>query len=184
MRRSNAIRRRLAAITAATRVRVRHREGLRDRAKTARAIRFAALRAKIDPRQIRGLDSLAYTQSELARLGDTPATRCADARFIAQDAELASRQTWEAKIADRVPRFGRMSGPKWGQHYAVGSGAVWLDDCTPNCALGTFHPYAVRVSAFDAQAGHFTHLTLRYTYEGKEVIDRRRIMKVGKNYVW
>jgi hypothetical protein len=83
-----------------------------------------------------------------------------------------------------LPRFGRMSWPRWGQHYAVGSGAVWLDDCTPNCALGTFHPYAVRVRAFDAQAGHFTHLTLRYTYEGKEVIDRRRIMKVGKNYVW
>jgi hypothetical protein len=123
LRRSNAIRRRLAAIAAATRARVRHREGLRDRAKTARAIRLAALRAKIDPRQIRGLERLAYTQSELARLGDTPATRCADARFIAQDAELASRQTWEAKIADRVPRFGRE--PPHGRSVSLDDWYAW-----------------------------------------------------------
>jgi hypothetical protein len=88
-----------------------------------RAIRLAALRAKIDPRQIRGLESLAYTQSELARLGDTPATRRADARFIAQDAELASRRTWEAKIADRVPRFGRE--PPHGRSVSLDDWYAW-----------------------------------------------------------
>jgi hypothetical protein len=81
-------------------------------------------------------------------------------------------------------RFGRLNWSLWSHRRAAGSGAVWLDDCTPNCAQGTFHPYAVRVSAFDPQAGHFTHLTLRYTYEGKEIIDRRRIMKFGSNYTY
>ena len=81
-------------------------------------------------------------------------------------------------------RFGRLHWSLWSYRRAAGSGAVWLDDCTPNCAQGTFHPYAVRVSAFDRKAGHFTHLTLRYTYERKEIIDRRRIMKFGSNFTY
>jgi hypothetical protein len=80
------------------------------------------------------------------------------------------------------PRFGRLRWSSWNGQQAVGSGAVWLDDCSPNCAQGTFHPYAVRVHAFDPQAGHFARLTLRYTYEGKEVIDRRALSKYGSHY--
>ncbi len=79
-------------------------------------------------------------------------------------------------------RFGRLRWPRWGQHQAVGAGAVWLDDCEPDCARGRFNPYAVKVHAFDPQAGHFTRLTLRYVYEEKEVIDRRGVSKFGSNY--
>jgi hypothetical protein len=80
------------------------------------------------------------------------------------------------------PRFGRLRWSLWNRQQALGSGAVWLDDCSPNCAEGTFHPYAVRVHAFDPRAGHFTKLTLRYRYEDKEVIDRRGLRKYGSNY--
>jgi hypothetical protein len=83
-----------------------------------------------------------------------------------------------------LPRFGRLNWSLWNHRRAAGSGAVWLDDCTPNCADGTFHPYAVRVSAFDPEAGHFTHLILRYMYDGKKIMDSRRMMKYGRNYVW
>jgi hypothetical protein len=81
-------------------------------------------------------------------------------------------------------RFGALRWSSWGRHQALGSGAVWLDDCIPNCAKGTFHPYAVRVHAFAPSAGHFTRLTLRYTFEGREVVDRRRLVKVGRSYTY
>jgi hypothetical protein len=80
------------------------------------------------------------------------------------------------------PRFGRLSWPSWTDAQAQGSGAVWLDDCTPNCAQGTFHPYASQVRAFAPHGGHFTRLTLRYSYNGKRVIERLGIAKFGANY--
>lgn len=82
------------------------------------------------------------------------------------------------------PRFGRLRWSLWNRQRALASGAVWLDDCTPNCAQGTFHPYAVTVRAFKPQSGHFTRLTLRYRYEGKEVVDPRRLRRFGLNYTY
>jgi hypothetical protein len=82
------------------------------------------------------------------------------------------------------PRYGRLKWSGWNSRQAVGSGAVWLDDCEPDCAEGTFHSYAVKVHAFDPQADHFTRLTLRYDYEGKEVIDRRGVSKFSSNYAY
>lgn len=81
-----------------------------------------------------------------------------------------------------LPHFGRLSWTLWNQHEALGHGAVWLDDCEPNCAQGTFHPYAAKVHAFGPQQGHFTRLTLRYTFEGKETIDRRVVIRHGSSY--
>jgi hypothetical protein len=81
-----------------------------------------------------------------------------------------------------LPRFGALKSASWTQRQAQGSGAVWLDDCTPNCAQGTFHRYAVTVHAADPRGGHFTLLTLRYRFEGKEVLDKRVIEKFGTSF--
>lgn len=81
-----------------------------------------------------------------------------------------------------LAHFGRLRWSSWTSSQTRGSGAVWLDDCTPNCAAGTFHPYAVRVRAFAPNSGHFTRLTLRYTYKGKHIVDRRGIAKTGASY--
>ncbi|MDX6198762.1 MAG: hypothetical protein QOJ79_1913 [Actinomycetota bacterium] len=32
----------------------------------------------------------------------------------------------------------------WGRHYAYATGTARANDCTPSCAQGTFHSYAVR----------------------------------------
>lgn len=80
------------------------------------------------------------------------------------------------------PRFGRLRWTIWNHRQAVGHGAVWLDDCEPNCAEGTFHPYAVGVRAFDPEHGHFTRLTLRYNYHGKAIVDRRSVRRYGSSY--
>jgi hypothetical protein len=36
----------------------------------------------------------------------------------------------------------------WAADEAVGRGAVWADDCDPNCADGTFHRTAARIRYF------------------------------------
>jgi hypothetical protein len=83
-----------------------------------------------------------------------------------------------------LPRFGSLKWSSWTRNQALGSGAVWLDDCEPSCAGGKFDPYAVRVHAFDPVAGHFRRLTLRYAYEGKEVVDRRGLERIGGSYAY
>jgi hypothetical protein len=83
-----------------------------------------------------------------------------------------------------LPRFGRMTWSSWTSIQAMGSGAVWLDDCVPNCAQGKFHPYPVTVHAFDPSAGHFTRLTLRYSLAGKPTIDRRGLRRFGSSYAY
>jgi hypothetical protein len=43
---------------------------------------------------------------------------------------------------------GHLRWASWTRTQATGSGAVWLNSCTPNCAEGKFIPYAVEVRAF------------------------------------
>lgn len=57
-------------------------------------------------------------------------------------------------------------------------GVVWLDDCEPSCAGGEFSSTPVTVHAFAPLHGHFTRLTLQYTYHGKRVTDRRGIRHI------
>jgi hypothetical protein len=81
-------------------------------------------------------------------------------------------------------RFGRLRWPQWNRSQATGRGAVWLDDCLPDCAAGTFHPYRVTVYATQPQANVFRRLTLRYRYHGKRVVDRRRVVHAGRAWYY
>jgi hypothetical protein len=57
---------------------------------------------------------------------------------------------------------GHLKWSSWTTTRAAGSGAVWIDDCTPSCASGTFTARAVKVVASRPEHGYFTRLTLRY----------------------
>jgi hypothetical protein len=72
----------------------------------------------------------------------------------------------------------------WTTTRARGTGAVWIDDCTPDCARGRFSPYAVEVVAFRPIDGRFTRLTLTYTLNGKRREDRRGIVFDGGLGAW
>ncbi|HEY3725932.1 MAG TPA: hypothetical protein VGL51_02085 [Solirubrobacteraceae bacterium] len=80
--------------------------------------------------------------------------------------------------------FGRMRWTQWNRTQATGHGAVWLDDCMPDCAGGTFHPYRVTVYATQVQANVFRRLTLRYRYQGKRVVDRRKVVHAGRDWYY
>ncbi len=80
----------------------------------------------------------------------------------------------------RDGHFGHLRWSQWTPTRAVGSGAVWAQDCY--CARGRFIPYAVAVRASAPKRGHFTVLTLRYRYHGKRVIDRLTVVWNGSFY--
>jgi hypothetical protein len=82
----------------------------------------------------------------------------------------------------RRNRFGHLHWTRWTPTAATGHGAVWIDDCTPDCAAGTFRAYAATVSVSRPRAGVFRRLTLRYRYHGKRVADRRGVVRQGRTW--
>ena len=70
---------------------------------------------------------------------------------------------------------GHLTWSTWTRTEARGKGAVWLDDCNPDCADGRYTPHAVKVRAFRRVDGRFRRLTLDYRLKGKRYVDRRGI---------
>jgi hypothetical protein len=110
----NGLRRRLDALAEAARRSIRYRATLRDRSKAWAVIRPALAEAKVDPAQIGGLWIVDSAADKLSRLGDGPALQQAEAAFIASDRRMEPHESWEAKIADRIPGFGGQPPPRPG----------------------------------------------------------------------
>lgn len=72
-----------------------------------------------------------------------------------------------------VRHLGRLHWSTYNSRRGFAIGRVWLDDCSPDCADGTFTPSRVRVQVFDPSRGHFRRLTLSYRYRGRDYVDRR-----------
>jgi hypothetical protein len=81
-----------------------------------------------------------------------------------------------------IARPGHLKWSKWSAGRAVGSGAVRIDGCKPSCSGGTFTAHAVSVVAFRAVGDHFTRLTLRYTYRGKQRVEHWGIRRIGSSW--
>jgi hypothetical protein len=81
-----------------------------------------------------------------------------------------------------IARPGHLKWSRWSAVRAVGSGAVWIDDCKPSCSGGTFAAHAVRAVASRAVGDHFTRLTLRYPYRGKQRVERWGIRRTGSSW--
>ncbi|MDO8185528.1 hypothetical protein Q5424_16920 [Conexibacter sp. JD483] len=81
-------------------------------------------------------------------------------------------------------RFGRIAWSAWTQRSAQGRGQVWLNDCRPDCAGGSFSPRPVRIVLSQPRAGKFRLLTIRYRYRGKPVLDRRSVEHHGRYWTY
>ena len=75
---------------------------------------------------------------------------------------------------------GHLKWQSWTTTRAEGSGAVWIDNCKPSCANGTFKPHAVKVVAFRPEDGHFMRLTL--TYHGPSRAKDWGIRRIGGSW--
>lgn len=64
------------------------------------------------------------------------------------------------QVTKAHPAFGRL---RWTEYTANGGrawGAMWGDQCTPDCAIGTFTATKVYVHVYRARSGVFTRMTL------------------------
>lgn len=82
------------------------------------------------------------------------------------------------------PSYGSLTWTSWTRRLATATGAVWVNDCVPDCAGGSFSPSAVTVSAFKPRKRHFRRLTLRYAYQGTQYTDRRVLHGRRGFYFW
>lgn len=78
--------------------------------------------------------------------------------------------------------WGHMTWLTWTAYEATGTGALWGDDCEPDCAQGTFSPVSVKVRAFAPHGGHFTRLKLMYDRDGNAVLDERGTQHYRSQY--
>jgi hypothetical protein len=69
--------------------------------------------------------------------------------------------------------YGRIRWSKWTSARASGSGTLWINSCSPNCAAGSYVPHPVTLAASRVRAGRFTHLLLRYRLNGRSIRDCR-----------
>src|SRR5947209_6570154 len=71
-------------------------------------------------------------------------------------------------IIGELPRkeAGEWQWRNWKSGSAYGVGTIWLDDCIPNCAAGTYHSHDGSVYASRVRHGHFTRMKLRFHYRG------------------
>jgi hypothetical protein len=68
---------------------------------------------------------------------------------------------------------GHLRWTTYNDRQGIATGLVWLNDCEPDCADGTFHSTPVSVHVFSPRTGRFRFLTLKYTYQGHRYTDRR-----------
>jgi hypothetical protein len=68
--------------------------------------------------------------------------------------------------------WGRLTWSAWTNIEAKGSGAIWLNDCLPDCASGAFTAYPVTVHASEPEHGYFTRLALAYTKGDERFLER------------
>jgi hypothetical protein len=114
--------------------------------------------------------------------------------LTAQDGSFGVRPATIVYTGDGTGIIGRLGkGSKakggidwelWGPLVAYGVGTVWLDDCTPDCADGTFHEHGVRVLADAPAGGRFTRLTLLIRFGSHTATDIRDLRRVGSAHEW
>ena len=79
---------------------------------------------------------------------------------------------------------GHLDWTTYNRRQGRAKGVDWINDCEPSCAEGHFDRVPVRVHVFRPRHGRFTRLTLRFTYAGKRVVDRRGIRRYGDYWAY
>ncbi|MEO6859813.1 MAG: hypothetical protein ABI323_14720 [Solirubrobacteraceae bacterium] len=77
------------------------------------------------------------------------------------------------------PHRGFLHWKVWNHQRAQGTATIWLNNCTPSCAGGSFHSYRGSVRAFRVRHGDFTRMTLSFRYQGRSVTDERGLVNTS-----
>ena len=67
-------------------------------------------------------------------------------------------RTFILSCADANSELKNLQWTDWGHSVAHATGTATWNDCTPNCAAGTWHSASITVSAYRVRNGHYTRL--------------------------
>ena len=67
-----------------------------------------------------------------------------------------------ALLGQKKGRGGAIKWSAWTSSRADGVGKIWIDDCIPTTAEGTFHGRRVTINASRVRSGHYTRMIVRF----------------------
>jgi hypothetical protein len=81
-------------------------------------------------------------------------------------------------------RPGFLHWTAWTNTHANADGTVWLLSCRPSCAASPYYRYALSLTVGRVRHGHFTRMTLHYTYHGQQISDTRCVSDRPPAQIW
>jgi hypothetical protein len=96
---------------------------------------------------------------------------------------FAGGHGWKVE-GHRVVSFGAIRWTSFGGPRASGEGLLWLNDCTPSCADGTFKHCPAKILARAVRKGHYTRLRIAFTADRKTSTETYELLTAGSNSYW
>jgi hypothetical protein len=84
----------------------------------------------------------------------------------------------------RILNFGAVEWTSFGGSEATGIGLLWLNNCTPDCAEGSFRHYSATVTATVVHKGHYTRLKVESIVGKRHVNDVYGLYEAGSRSSW
>jgi hypothetical protein len=82
------------------------------------------------------------------------------------------------------PDYGRIRWTAFTRSGARGKGRVFISDCRPDCAGGTFSSWRAVIRARRVRNGHYTRLSAAYERDGERVVTRWRLVRASPTYAY
>ena len=82
------------------------------------------------------------------------------------------------------PDYGRIRWTAFKRAGARGKGRVFVSDCVPDCAGGTFSSWKAVIRAGRARKGDYTRLSASYARDGKRVVARWKLVRSSPGYAY
>ena len=82
------------------------------------------------------------------------------------------------------PDFGRIRWTAFTRAGARGKGRVFVSDCVPDCAGGTFSSRRAVIRARRVRHGHYTRLSAAYERDGEQVRSRWKLVRASPSYAY
>ena len=82
------------------------------------------------------------------------------------------------------PDHGTIRWTKFRRAGARGDGRVFINDCDPDCAGGTFSSWKAVIRAGRVRKGHYTRLSASYARDGKRVVARWKLVRSSPGYAY
>jgi hypothetical protein len=82
------------------------------------------------------------------------------------------------------PDYGTIHWTRFRRSGARGDGRMFINDCEPDCAGGTFSSWKAVIRARRVRKGHYTRLSARYVRDGDTITARWKLVIASPTYAY